>query len=206
MSCQNSTYILHRVFYLIMFSSIELFIILFNCGLVNKVLNFMSCPIVLCKSMGQFKFFHWYDLKYESDCVFGILGYCQSALEISLMRLMRNNFRIVYLFLFIWNLSILPLNAYRFFIIKGIMFSHQEEHNTTITEVKMYFKFGSSSITEKFTRGQCYTNSSKFFLVCKQILCFRSLWRGNFMSIRNIYHLLDFWLEFITEADLATDK
>lgn len=57
MSCQNSAYILHRVFYLILFSSIELFILLFYCGLVSEVLSFMLCPIVLCKNMGQFKFF-----------------------------------------------------------------------------------------------------------------------------------------------------
>lgn len=94
MCCQNSAHILHRVFYLIMFSAIELFIVLFYRGLVNEVLSFMPCPIVLCKHMGQFKFFYWYDLKYESDCVFETLGYCQSALETSLMRLIRKNFKI----------------------------------------------------------------------------------------------------------------
>jgi len=41
MSCQNSAYILHRVYYLIMFSPVELFILSFYCGLVNEVLNFM---------------------------------------------------------------------------------------------------------------------------------------------------------------------
>lgn len=41
---------------------------------------------------------------------------------------------------------------YRFIIIKGIMFTHEEEYNTTI-EVKMHFKFWNRNITKSSPGG-----------------------------------------------------
>lgn len=72
-------------------------------------------------------------------------------------------------------MTISPLNVYRFVITKGIMFSHQEEYNITITEVKMPFKFLNRNITKKNHQGAMLHKLSKFFLVCEHILRFRKM-------------------------------